>query len=95
MEQVAEINRPAIAGVMPDLTLWYDLEPEVAMARRANASELDRMEREQMSFFRAVREGYRTLAAQNPQRICVLNAEHSIEELEGETRGRVLQLLAR
>ena len=44
---------------------------------------------------KAVREGYRTLAAQNPQRICVLNAEHSIEELEGETRGRVLQLLAR
>ena len=95
MDEVARINQPATAGLLPDLTLWYDLEPEVAMARRAKASELDRMEREQMPFFRAVREGYRQLARQSAERICVLNAEHTIEELEGETRGRVLQLLAR
>jgi len=48
--------------LQPDLTLYLDLDPEVAALRIANR-DLDRMEQEQMSFFHKVRQGYLARAA--------------------------------
>ena len=48
--------------LQPDLTLYLDLDPEVAALRIANR-ERDRMEQEQMSFFHKVRQGYLARAA--------------------------------
>ncbi|MEY8879525.1 MAG: dTMP kinase, partial [Leptothrix sp. (in: b-proteobacteria)] len=58
----------------PDLTLWFDLPPEVAAARRAAAREPDRFEREQVAFFSRVRAGYAARCAVAPQRIVRLDA---------------------
>lgn len=50
--------------LQPDLTLWFDLPPEVAAQRLAAERQLDRFEQEQQDFFERVREGYAQLAAQ-------------------------------
>lgn len=62
------------ASVMPDLTLWFDLEPSLAASRRAGAREGDRFEREDDLFFRRVRDGYRERMRANPQRVVRIDA---------------------
>ena len=42
----------------PDLTLWFDLAPELAAQRRAAARDADRLERESATFFERVRQAY-------------------------------------
>lgn len=52
----------------PDLTLWFDLPPAQAAARRAGHGAADRFEREDAGFFERVRAGYARRAAAAPQR---------------------------
>ena len=58
----------------PDLTLWFDVPPEVAAARLAAVRAPDRFEAESQAFFERVRAGYAARAAQAPQRIVRLDA---------------------
>jgi dTMP kinase len=62
------------AGRQPDLTLWFDLPPEVAAQRRAAARAADRFEREDAIFFTRVREGYAARAAAAPGRFIRIDA---------------------
>lgn len=85
MEEVWSINRFAIGGRMPDLTLYLDIEPEVGLARiAANQNrEVNRLDLEGLSFHQKVREGYLMIADKNPDRIVVLDAgqpPHRVEQ---------------
>lgn len=66
------------AGRQPDLTLWFDVSPEIAAQRRAAARAPDRLEREEVAFFNAVRAGYAQRHAEAPQRIAQLDAAQSL-----------------
>jgi dTMP kinase len=72
---VSEINRFAVGNVMPDLTIVIDVPTEVSLQRvRQRASDLpDRMERENITFYKKVRDGYLLLAQQWPERVVVLD----------------------
>lgn len=62
-------------GRQPDLTLWFDLPPAVAAARREAAREADRLERETLAFFERARAGYAARAQAAPQRFAVIDAD--------------------
>ena len=79
-------------GFAPDLTLLFDVPPDVAEARRSAARTADRFEREADSFFSRVRNTYLDRAHAEPARIRVLDARHSIAELQAEI-GQLLQTL--
>ncbi|HEY4300888.1 MAG TPA: dTMP kinase [Candidatus Didemnitutus sp.] len=81
---VDQINRFAVADVMPDLTVVIDVPTEVSLQRiRRRASDLpDRMERENISFYTKVREGYLLLAKQWPERVVVIDGTHPPEAIE-------------
>ncbi len=72
-DPVHQINQFAIGNVMPDLTVVLDVPAEVSMARiKKRHSDLpDRMERENIEFYRKVREGYLVLAKSLPDRFFV------------------------
>lgn len=61
-------------GLQPDLTLLFDLPVEVGLQRANRRSAADRFERERLDFFARVREAYLARAAQDPQRIRVIDA---------------------
>ncbi len=46
------------AGLQPDLTIWFDVDPRIAAQRRAEARAADRFEAEDLAFFERVRAGY-------------------------------------
>ncbi len=92
-ERIAALERWVQRGFAPDLTLLFDVSPEVAEARRSAARTADRFEREADSFFNRVRNAYLDRARAEPARIHVLDARQSIEALQAEI-GPLLQGLA-
>lgn len=61
-------------GRQPDLTVWFDLPPAVAAARRAAVRAPDRFESQDEAFFERVRSGYARRAAADPGRFAILDA---------------------
>lgn len=67
--------------LQPDLTLLFDLAPEIAAQRMANTRTPDRFEREQADFHRRVRDAYLRRAEQSAQRIRVIDGSRSLDEV--------------
>ena len=65
----------------PDLTLWFDLAPEVAAQRLAGARVPDRFEAQPMAFFARVAAGYAARAAAAPGRFVRLDAGRTREQV--------------
>lgn len=86
MGAVRALNRLGVDGCEPDLTLFYDISPERAMQRRRAASAPDRLELERKEFFEAVYGAYKALAAEDPERIAVIDADRPIDAVETDTR---------
>ncbi|MCH9621931.1 MAG: Thymidylate kinase [Chlamydiia bacterium] len=79
LERIEEMSLVSTKGLSPDMTFLLDIEPAKALLRLKGKK--DRLESENIAFHERVREGYLTLAAENPHRIIVLDAEKSKEEL--------------
>ncbi|MDN3439918.1 dTMP kinase [Planococcus sp. APC 3900] len=81
MEEIFAINKFAIDEYMPDLTLYFDVNPKVGLARIEKDSdrEINRLDVESMKFHYKVREGYLLLLSQNPERIRLINAENELD----------------
>lgn len=86
-----ELNEIAVNTIKPDLTLVFDVSTEVAQERVGN--EKDRMESAGIEFHKKVRNGYLELQKQEPDRIKLVNANNSIEEVFEETKNIVEKLL--
>ncbi|MEP7280919.1 MAG: dTMP kinase [Rubrivivax sp.] len=71
-------------GRQPDLTLWFELPPAVAAARRAQARTPDRFEAESLPFFERVHLGYAARAAAEPQRFVRIDASGAPEAVRGQ-----------
>lgn len=78
-ETVRTLCTVASDGLEPDLTLYLDIDPEVALKRIA--SNRDRMEQEKMDFHHRIREAFQEIAREEPQRFQMLNATQSPEEV--------------
>ena len=62
------------AGRQPDLTLWFEIAPGTAAARRAAARAPDRFESQDEAFFERVSAGYAARCAADPDRFARLDA---------------------
>jgi len=72
-ELIAELNEVSSGGLMPDLTILFDLESEEGLGRRHPGSH-DRLELEALEFHQKVRRGYLELAQKDPDRWRVIDA---------------------
>jgi dTMP kinase len=85
-DKVDGLNRLATAGLTPDLTLVFDMDPEAALARahsrntEAPTGE-SRLDDEPADFHRSVREGFLELAEREPDRVQLIDASGSPEEV--------------
>lgn len=83
IDEIYELNRFAVYGTMPDLTLLLDVSPQVGLARiHANRNrEVNRLDMEALSFHEKVRSGYLQLLDRFPERIVRVDAERPEEEV--------------
>ncbi|SHE44322.1 dTMP kinase [Marinitoga hydrogenitolerans DSM 16785] len=79
-KEVYEINKHALDGIMPDLTIVVDISVETSFKRMENKNK-DRIESEGKEFFKKVREGFLKLKEWFPERnIEIINGELSLNE---------------
>jgi dTMP kinase len=79
------LERVTVGDIRPDLTLILDLPPEIglarAAARRGAGQASDRFEGEGLAFHEALRKAYLDIAAAEPERCVLVEADHSEEDV--------------
>ncbi|MGC9469059.1 MAG: dTMP kinase [Anaerolineae bacterium] len=94
MEALRRITDFATQGLVPDLTLYLDVPPEIGLRRREiSGEELNRLDRETLAFHRRVREGYLSLVEQDPARWRYIDATASIEAVQADLRATVMEAI--
>lgn len=77
-DAVKRANALAVGSCKPDITFVYDIDVEVALARRAERDGQDRMEAKGSAFQQKVAEGFRAIAADEPARVRLIDASEDI-----------------
>ena len=92
VDNVLNINMFATEGTFPDLTLLFDIEPEIGLARiAANADrEVNRLDLEKLEFHKTVRNTFLELAKRYPERFIIIDARKSREEVADATLKAIL-----
>ena len=94
---VERLNALACAGLVPDRTLVFDLEVDLALARArsrlSTTAENRRFEDEVITFHEAVAAAYRELALREPHRVVLVDARGTVEEVQARTLAAVGDLL--
>jgi dTMP kinase len=92
--EVRQLSEWATEGLMPDLTLLFDLPPEVARKRLDGVrTRYDRLEAEAEAFHDRVRAAYLEIAESYPARIAVIDATDPVEAIAADVRKLVEPLL--
>lgn len=82
-EHLNFLHQWTIDGYLPDLTILFDVPPQVAAQRvRQKNPNPDRFEEEQESFFEKVRQSYLQRVEQNPRRFVVVDSQESLTEIQ-------------
>ena len=86
IDNVLAVNSFATEGTFPDLTLLFDIEPELGLARiAANANrEVNRLDLEKIEFHRGVRSTFHEIAKRYPERFVVIDASQPLEAVVEE-----------
>lgn len=85
VEEVLEINKFAIGGYMPDLTIFLDIDVKEGLGRvKGRNGEINRLDLEDITFHETVRNGYIELLRQEPNRIRKVDASQSVEDVSKE-----------
>ncbi len=92
-EEIRELSRWATDGLDPDLTVLFDVDPAVGMARAG--SDLDRLERSGDGFHQRVRQAYLAMARAEPDRFVVIDASQSVESVRQATLSSMVDGLNR
>ncbi|MEF2293217.1 MULTISPECIES: dTMP kinase [Virgibacillus] len=95
MDEVLKINQFAVGDCMPDLTLFFDMEPKKGLERIAanKDREQNRLDLENLAFHEQVHQAYHILTERFSERIQTIDAAQKLETVEQESLDRILSLL--
>lgn len=87
IDNILQVNNFATEGTFPDLTLLFDIDPKLGLARIAANSnrEVNRLDLEKIEFHNKVRNTFLELAKRYPERFVVIDASQSREEVAKKT----------
>ena len=92
-EKIAQLEAWVHGDLQPDLTLYFDVTPQLGRSRVDAARSPDRLEQEGVSYFERVRNAYLRRAREFPQRIKVIDSSKSILEVQRELEFIFLSIL--
>lgn len=95
LERVRRLNQFASAGLVPDLTVLVDVDPALGLRRATQAGVADRLEAEELEFHERVRAGFLAIAAEEPERVVVVDGTPPIDEVAAAVRRAVAAALPR
>ena len=97
VENILNINLFATENTWPDLTLLFDIKPEIGLQRIASNAdrEVNRLDLEKIEFHNKVRDTFLELARRYPDRYVVIDASKSREEVAKATLDAILNKLCK
>ena len=97
IDEVWSINQFAIEDLMPQLTIYFDIEPELGLKRinKNKEREINRLDLENLEFHQKVRDGYYLLMERFPDRIVRIDASGTVEEVYEQTVKMINEKLAK
>ena len=93
LDSLIWLNRFATEELTPDLTLLLDGDTDCLAQRVTSRGNKDRLDNEDPEFHRKVREGFLLLAAQNPERFRVIDADRTVESIQLDIQRCVQEFL--
>lgn len=94
LDALRQITEFATDALTPDLILLLDLPIQDGLIRRREEGVWNRMDAYEVEFHKRVREGYLSMAADDPSRWLIVDATHSMEEIQEEIQSLVFQRLS-
>ena len=86
VSDVEMINQFATDGLMPDLTLYFDVDTDIGLSRVMSGNrEINRLDLEAREMHEKVRAGYQKIAEQNPDRLIKIDASQPIDAVIADT----------
>ena len=95
IDAVYELNQFAIEGKLPDMTIFLDISPEVGLQRIESRTNKDRLDQETTDFHKRVYEGYKEVLRRYRDRMHVIDASMSEQEVKDAALKVVLDWLQR
>ena len=92
LEEVRQICAVATVGLVPDLTIYLDIDPEEGLKRKS-LEEYNRFEKEDLSFHLAVRKGFQIMMTEEPWRFYAVDATLSPEEVFSLIKDKIAEYL--
>ena len=81
VDNIYNMNLFATDGILPDLTIFFDVKPEVALKRITGDREVNRLDLESLDFHQKVYDGYQMICDKFPDRIVKVDASLPVEEV--------------
>lgn len=79
----------ATGGLKPDLTLLLDIDVEMGLRRRRKGGEWNRLDALDVAFYERVRQGYHSLAQEEPERWVIIDASQPFKQVQADLRQAV------
>jgi dTMP kinase len=86
LEKISGLENWVQGKLRPDFTLLMDLPVEVGMERAGKRSAPDRFESEAWDFFERIRQGYLSIAAEQPSRVKVIDASQDLPDVQAQVK---------
>jgi dTMP kinase len=92
LEVLRAVSHFATSGLVPDLTLYFDVPVEIGLGRKMGGSgdAWNRMEEKKITYHERVRTGYLAMAAREPDRWVVVDASRDLDEVQAVIRDLVM-----
>jgi len=92
-EEILALNKLAIDGVDPDLTILLDILPERGFQRRNGTGKVDRLDLQQADFYHRVYQGYKKLSVKYGRKYFVVDSTKPINEVSEKIWRKVVTIL--
>jgi dTMP kinase len=90
LDALGTITYFATGGLKPDLTILFDIDVEEGLSRRSiGGVEMNRMDLQEIAFYKRVRNGYMELVQQEPERWVIVDAGRPPDEIQNDVRRSV------
>ncbi len=94
LKRIRDLNEWAMGGIYPNRTYLLDIDPQLGLSRAKARQNLDRIEREALTFHQEIRKAYLHLAKIHPKRYVLIDASQKPDEVFGLVQKDLLGYLS-
>ncbi len=85
IDDIIDINNYILESLMPDVTLYFDVDINLGISRTKKRDDNNRLDSEKIDFYTRIKEGYDNIAKNNSDRVITINANKNLEDVKRQS----------